>query len=167
MQPLDQQSAAYQTSDLRRGVDHIGIGCIFFCHDGQGNVLLHKRGPKCRDEQGVWDCGAGSMEFGESFEDTVRREVREEYGVEPIKVQQVGAKSAVRTKPDGTKTHWVQLLHYVQVDPQGVVNGEPEKIEELGWFPLDAIPEPMHSQLSHDLEMLRAWLVRDMSTKSG
>ena len=28
--------------DLRKGVDFIGVTCVFYCHDGQGNLLLPK-----------------------------------------------------------------------------------------------------------------------------
>jgi ADP-ribose pyrophosphatase YjhB (NUDIX family) len=47
---------------------------------------MHCRSKNCRDEQGCWDCGGGSMEFGETFEETVKREVEEEYGVVPIEI---------------------------------------------------------------------------------
>lgn len=54
--------------DVKRGVDCIGVTCIFLCHDGNKRVLLHKRSVNCRDEHGRWDCGGGALEFGEEFE---------------------------------------------------------------------------------------------------
>ncbi len=71
-----------KTHGLKRGEDYIGVTCVFFCHDGNGRFLLHKRSEKCRDEQGRWDCGGGSMEHGETFEQAVCRESGEESGVE-------------------------------------------------------------------------------------
>ena len=38
--------------DLKRGVNFIGVTCVFVCHDGKGRFLLHKRSKNCRDEQG-------------------------------------------------------------------------------------------------------------------
>ncbi len=73
---------------MKKGVDYTGVCVVFYCHDGQENVLMHKRSNKCRDEFGRWDIGGGGFEFG-----------------------------------------------------------EPEKIEELGWFTLSELPSPIHSQL--------------------
>lgn len=143
--------------DLKRGVDYIGVNCIFMCHDGQGNFLLHKRSQNCRDEIGTWDCGAGSMEFGESFNDTINREVKEEYGVLSSKIEYVGTKNVIRDH-NGQKTHWIGNLHLVQVDPEKVINGEPNKIEEIAWFKLDNMPTPLHSQLDADIAMVKKYL---------
>ena len=77
---------ADKVTDAKRGVDYIGVVCCFFCHDGNGKLLMHKRSKNCRDEIGVWDCGGGAMEFGEDFEQAARREIGEEYGVAPILV---------------------------------------------------------------------------------
>src|SRR3990167_9245093 len=90
--------------DLKRGVDYIGVNVVFFCHDGNGNILLHKRSQLCRDEQGRWDSGAGSMEFGESFNEAIVREVAEEYAVKPKSIEYISSKSVVRDN-NGTSTH--------------------------------------------------------------
>ncbi|MFE6737729.1 NUDIX hydrolase [Streptomyces tubercidicus] len=66
------------------------VSCVFVCHDGSGRVLLALRSAGARDEPGAWDCGAGALEFGESFEAAVAREVREEYGVRPLGIEQIG-----------------------------------------------------------------------------
>jgi 8-oxo-dGTP diphosphatase len=145
-----------QKKNLSRGVDYIGVNCVFFCHDGKGNVLLHKRSQKCRDERGTWDVGAGSMEFGETFEETVRREVKEEYGVDPIKIEYIATKNILR-EHEGKKTHWIKNLHWVEVDPDKVTNGDPEKIDEIGWFTLDNPPHPLHSQYDDELATLKEY----------
>ena len=93
--------------EFKRGVDHIGVNCTFWCHDGNGRVLMHKRSTACRDEHGRWDFGAGSMEFGETFEDTVRREVLEEYGTEPLEIRYVTSVNVLR-EHNGRSTHWIK-----------------------------------------------------------
>jgi 8-oxo-dGTP pyrophosphatase MutT (NUDIX family) len=52
----------------------------FFCTDGKGRWLLHRRGPTCSDEIGKWDFGGGKQEYGECRFTCLVRETREEYG---------------------------------------------------------------------------------------
>lgn len=143
-----------ERQNLKKGIDFIGANCIFYCHDGNGHVLLHKRSQHCRDEQGKWDCGGGAMRFGESFEETVRREVGEEYGVEPREIVYVKSRSIVRDLGD-KQSHWIANLHLVLVDRDKVTIGEPEKIDEIGWFPFDKLPEPLHSGFQHDVQLMK------------
>lgn len=145
--------------NLKRGIDYIGVNCVFWCHDKNNRLLLHKRSNQCRDEQETWDCGAGSMEFGETFEDTVRREVKEEYGVEPIKIEYVTTENVLR-EHNGKATHWIKNLHWVLVDPKKVIIGEPHKMEELGWFTFDNLPKPLHSQIVLEVDLLKKFLTR-------
>jgi 8-oxo-dGTP diphosphatase len=130
--------------DLRRGVDFIGVTVPFLVHDGKGNFLMQKRSQKCRDEQGRWDIGSGAMEFGETFEQAARREVKEEYCVDALEVMQLQVFNILRNS--ATPTHWVAISHALKVDPKKVKNGDPVKIEELNWFRLDNMPSPLHSQ---------------------
>src|SRR5215471_8621336 len=106
---------ADEQKDLRRGIDHIGISASFVIHDGKGNVLLQKRGPRARDENGRWDVGGGAIEFGESIDEAVRREVEEELGAQPTDIQFLTVYDAFR-EFNGTKTHWIAIIHAVQVD---------------------------------------------------
>lgn len=132
--------------DLRRGIDHIGVSATSVIHDGSGRVLLMKRGPEARDERGAWDNCGGAIEFGESIDEAIRREVREELCVDPLEIKFSHCYDAHRTHADGNPTHWIALVHFVKVDPNGVKIGEPHKIAEIGWFTKDTFPEPLHTQ---------------------
>jgi 8-oxo-dGTP diphosphatase len=132
--------------DLRRGIDHIGVSATFVIHDGQGRVLLQKRGANARDEQGRWDVGGGAIEFSESIDEAVKREIQEELCTEPLDITFLTAYDAHRQLSDGTPTHWIALVHVVRVDPAKVKIGEPHKIDEIGWFTHNNLPQPLHSQ---------------------
>lgn len=132
-------------TDLRRGIDHIGISASFVIHDGKGNILLQRRGPNARDENGNWDVGGGAIEFGESIDEAIKREVMEELCVEPLDIQFLTVYDAFR-EHNGNSTHWVAIIHAVQVDPDKVRIGEPDKIDAIGWFRSDNLPSPLHSQ---------------------
>lgn len=133
------------SNGAKKGEDFIGVTVSYLCHDGQGNVLLSKRGVNCRDEHGRWDCGGGSIEFGERAEKTVQREVKEEYLTEVLELVPLGIREVFREN-GGRKTHWVSLDYLVLVDREKSGNGEPHKLDAVEWFPFDSLPEPMHSQ---------------------
>jgi len=138
----------------KKGFDYIGVSCVFYCYDKKGNLLLHKRTNKCRDEHGRWDCGGGGMLFGETFEQTVKRELKEEYCVEPIKMKLVGINNLLRIHKK-MKTHWIAVIYAIQINPRKVKNGDPEKIEKLGWFKPDNLPKPLHSMYLTHLQFVK------------
>lgn len=129
------------------------VSCVFVCHDGAGRILLARRGARARDEAGTWDCGAGAIEFGETFAGAVTREVREEYRAEALEIRTLGVRNVLRAEP---ASHWVAIVFAVLVDPRRVAIGEPDKFDELGWFTVDALPQPQHSQLAASLALLRS-----------
>lgn len=139
---------------LKNGVDYIGVTCVFYCHDGRGNFLLHKRSKNCRDEQGRWDCGGGSMKWGETFGQTVKREIREEYGAKPLEVKLVGVNNVLR-RNGKERTHWVAVIFAVKLSPEKVKIGEPKKIDEIGWFKVGKFPKPLHSMFLRHFELVK------------
>lgn len=132
-------------TDLRRGIDHIGVSASFVIHDGKGNVLLQRRGANARDENGNWDVGGGAIEMGESIDEAVRREIKEELCTDALDIDFLTVYDAFR-EHKGVKTHWIAIMHSVRVDPATVKIGEPEKIDALGWFTSQNLPSPLHSQ---------------------
>jgi len=131
-------------SKIIPGIDFIGISTPFYCNDGKGNFVLHKRSYKARDEVGVWDFGAGQLDFGEDVEKGVLRELYEEYGVYGEIQEQVPAHSIVRIF-NGIKTHWLAVPFFIKVDTSKVKIMEKEKFSEIGIFSLNNFPKPFHT----------------------
>jgi 8-oxo-dGTP pyrophosphatase MutT (NUDIX family) len=143
---------------LKKGVDFTGVSVIYLCHDGQGKFVMAKRSNKSRDEFGRWDCGGGGLEFGDTIEETLRREIKEEYDADVLGFEFLGFRDVHRLAPpaagehEGLKTHWVALDFKVLVDPKQVKINEPHKFDDLGWFDLNSLPSPMHSQHEYFFE---------------
>jgi ADP-ribose pyrophosphatase YjhB (NUDIX family) len=138
----------------------IKVGVCFFLHDGQGKYMIHRRSQLCRDEQGRWDCGGGGVEFGETIEDALRREVHEEFNVIPQEIKFMGYRDVFRG-PEASAPHWIVFDFKVKVDPKTVKNNEPDKCDEIRWVTLaefDALAEPKHSQFPIFLEKNRSFL---------
>ncbi len=94
------------------------------------------------------------MEFGERPEETVAREIQEEYCVKPKKLQLCGVRNVLRMN-GAVQTHWVAFVFVAQVNPKKVKIGEPEKMEELSWFSLTRLPKPLHSAFDAQLKMIK------------
>jgi len=131
---------------MNKGEDFTGITIVFFCHDGDGKVLMSKRSINCRDEHGCWDIGGGGLEHYDSIENTLRKEIKEEYCVDVVDYEFLGYREVHRESGD-KKSHWIALDFKVLVNPEGADNGEPHKFEAVDWFNMDTLPNPKHSQL--------------------
>lgn len=136
---------------MKKGEDFIGVAIVYFCHNGKGKFLLNKRSEKCRDEHGTWDPGGGGLEFGDTVENTLKKEIMEEYCTEVLYYEFLGYRD-VHREHNGKKTHWIALDFKVLVDENKVSNGEPHKFDSVEWFTLDKLPKPLHSQFPYFLE---------------
>lgn len=144
---------------MQKGVDFIGVSVSYFCHDGKGNYLFQKRGKGARDEHGKWDCGGGGLEFGQTIEDCLKTEIKEELCADALGSEFIGYHEAHRVQ-NGKPTHWIALHFKVLIDPKQAKNGEPHKFDEIKWFRMDNLPpdSELHSQLPAEIKRYRAKL---------
>ena len=125
---------------MRRGVDYIGVGVGAVIVDAEGRFFLARRGPQAKNERGLWEFPGGAVEFGETLAQALRREMREEYGIE-IAVGKL-LDVADHILPDEGQ-HWVAPAFICTI-----VSGEPRiqeraKCTEIGWFVLQDVPDDL------------------------
>jgi mutator protein MutT len=123
---------------MKPGIDYIGIGCGALIVNDKDEALLMKRGPKSKNEAGYWSKPGGSVEFGEKVEDAVKREIREELGIEIELVRFLDFTDHIIGSEN---QHWIAFNFLAKI-----INGEPkimepEKHDEIRWFRLDDLPE--------------------------
>ncbi len=120
----------------KRPIIMAGAGVILI--NDKGEVLLQKR----RDN-GFWDIPAGSMELGESFEETARREVLEETGLVCGELELFMTRSGKETYyeyPNGDKAYVAGLL-FICRDFSGEMKVQEEEVLQQEFFSFDALPE--------------------------
>jgi ADP-ribose pyrophosphatase len=124
---------------MKPGVDYIGVGCGALIVNDKGETLLLKRIGD-RIDSGTWSKPGGKVEFGETAQDAIKREIREELGVEIELLDYLGFTNQINS-PGSPGTHWVAISYLARITSGEPKNMEPDKHEELRWFPLDALPE--------------------------
>jgi 8-oxo-dGTP diphosphatase len=125
---------------LISGIDYIGVGVGALCVDTQGRVFLTQRGPQAKNERGLWEFPGGSVEFGEKLADALKREMMEEYGIQ-IEVGELLDVFDHILPEEGQ--HWVSPTYICRIISGKPAILEPGKCSQIGWFPLDQIPEPL------------------------
>jgi 8-oxo-dGTP diphosphatase len=105
----------------------------------ENKVLLHKR--KGKHAPGMWAFPGGHLEFWETFEECVMREVREEAG--DIQIDNIKFWTAVNYLHSDEKKHYVTILLVADwVSGEAEVR-EPEKCEGWEWLVWDDLPDPL------------------------
>lgn len=113
----------------------VGVG-ILIRRDGK--VLLGKR--RGSHGAGQWCPPGGHLEFMETIERCVRREAREEAGVE---FGPVIAKVTTEDFFEADGRHYISVTSIADWHAGEPQIFEPEKFEAWEWFPWDALPEPI------------------------
>ena len=144
---------------MKAGLNYPGVAVSFFCHDGNGNFVFHKRGKGARAHHGTWDNGGGGMEHGETIEEALFRELKEEYTCEGIIEERLSPICSLTETEDGLH-HWVVHPFIIKVDPKEVTIGEPHMMEEITWFNKETLPEILHRDvLDQNKEIFKKYFI--------
>jgi mutator protein MutT len=122
---------------VKRGIDYIGVGVGAIIVNKQSQLFLARRGPKAKNERGLWEFPGGTVEFGETLSATLQRELQEEFGVE-IEVGKLLDVVNHILKEEGQ--HWVSPTFICKIISGEPVIHESEKCSECGWFNANDVP---------------------------
>lgn len=139
---------------MQAGVDYIGVGVGALILNDKGQVFMGLRGPKARNEQGKWEIPGGAVEWGETFEQALVREVFEEYGitVRVIRLLQICDHIIY-----AENQHWVSPTYICEIIEGEPCINEPEKCSDFGWFTLEEAQKlPLSVVTTHDIKTLLA-----------
>ena len=133
----------------QQGKDYIGVGVGAIIVQA-GKVLLLKR---CKPpEAGCWGIQGGALEFGETLEHAVHREVKEELGVEVVIERLLGVTDHIL--PD-ERVHWVAPVFEVKIVAGVPENLEPTKHAGLAWFDVSDLPDTLTLTTKNALKLRR------------
>jgi len=120
---------------MKKGVDYIGVGVGAVIINENNEILLLKR--LVEPEQGCWTIPGGTVEFGETVEEAIIREMEEEIGVKIEVVKLLGVTNHILKDE---KKHWVSPAFLVKIVKGVPENKEPHKHEDLKWFSTNSLP---------------------------
>lgn len=123
----------------------VGAGVVII---KDGKTLLAKR--KGAHAAGSYGSLGGHVEFGESPIEAVKREAREELGIEIGNIKFSCCTSMIKYGQ-----HYIDISFVAEIISGEPKIMEPEKIESLEWYALNNLPEPLFEPVKKVLEALK------------
>lgn len=113
----------------------VGVGVFVF---KDGKFLLQMR--QGAHGEGTWSLPGGHLEFGESFEDCARREVKEE---SDLNIKNIRFGAVTNDLFANENKHYVTIWMLSDWDSGEVKNMEPNKCTAQQWNTFDDLPSPL------------------------
>lgn len=134
----------------RPGIDFPGFGCgLAIMRDGK--LLLCKR--LKAPEAGHWNIVGGKVDHMERSELAARREAEEESG---LSIRSTRFLCLSEQLIEADRQHWISMI-YVTDDFAGEPQlTEPDKLSDIGWYDLDALPQPLSRFAADAVRAIRA-----------
>lgn len=137
---------------IKVGTDCIGVGVGALIFNDQGQFLITKRGPQAKNERGKWEIPGGAVEFGETLEQAIKREVQEELGIS-IRVKELLTVCDHIIADEGQ--HWLSPTLICEITAGTAQILEPQKCSELRFVSIKEAQElPLSIATKQDLKEL-------------
>lgn len=98
----------------------------------------------------MWGSMGGHVEFGETPIEAVKREAKEELDIEIGDLKFLTCTNLIK----GEK-HYLDIMFTAELVSGVPTIMEPDKIETIGWYPLDQLPSPLFEPIKIALEAVR------------
>lgn len=145
-------------SEIRKYVGHMPImvtAAMGIIYDKEKGILFEKR-----TDNGMWCVPGGAMELGETAEEALRREIREETSLEIKNPRFFKVRENVHmVYPNGDEVYYTDLVYLIE-DYSGHL-GMDDESSELKWFPIHELPENiMPTQIDYILAAVKEFQQR-------
>ena len=140
--------------EMRKFVGHAPImscACGVIIENNDGEILLQKR----RDN-GRWAIIGGSMEMGETFEEAVKREAKEESGLSLGKLEVfklLSGRKRIIEYPNGDVTFGPGIV-FITKEFEGKIVNDPEEVMEHRFFKHTELPGELNG---YDSDIILEW----------
>lgn len=121
---------------MKKGKDYIGLGVGAVILNEKGEMLMMHRGPKSQNEPNCWDKPGGGVELGETREQALKREIKEEIDCEIEIIRELNTVDHIIKEEN---QHWVSTNFLCRITSGKPKIMEPHKCNELRWFSLSEI----------------------------
>lgn len=112
----------------------VGVGAFILNKNNEVLLMRRKKSP----EAGFWSIPDGKVEFQESIEEALKREVKEELGVEIAIIALLGVTNHIILEENA---HWISPVFLTEIIQGTPENLELEKHSEMKWFSIENFPE--------------------------
>lgn len=138
--------------DMRKYIGHApiltaGVGLLVF--NDENKVLM-----QLRVDYNQWGFPGGAMELGESFEETAKRELKEETNLEIDDLELVkilSGKDTYREYPNGDKIYDITAVFVIRkFHGKLIINDDESK--KFDWFDLENLPGNMTNYTNNYLQ---------------
>jgi len=127
------------------------VGSTVLVLNAQNQLLMMKR-----SDTGCWGVPGGAMELGETTEETARRELLEETGLEISELTLFGVfsgKELYYRYPSGEEVYNVSIV-YLARDVRGIIKLSDGEHREFKYFDLSQLPENISPPIKPILKKL-------------
>lgn len=124
------------------------VGIFIIARDTNNFLLLHRSTSPI-----VWSLLTGSMEEGEEPEETIKREIGEEIGINPNKIKDISQVGKTVVK----KTVFYVFVGYVDKEFE-ITNLKLDENDDWGWFNENNLPSPIHKRWDKSFQIIRPYL---------
>ncbi len=131
---------------MKKGIDYIGVGVGAVIVSKDKRIFANLRGRESRNEKGKWEFPGGAVEFGDTLEETIRREMKEEFGIDIEVIDLLGVNNHIIPEE---KQHWVSPCFVCRIKSGEPRILEPHKSDAIGWFTLEEISELPITVVTH------------------
>ncbi len=140
---------------MQPGIDYIGVSVGAIILNERDEFFMSQRGQKARNERGCWEFPGGRVEYGETLQAAIVREILEEFGI-TIAIERFLATDD-HILPD-EKQHWVATTYITRLATGIPQILEPEKCAAIGWFTLATLPQPLSLITQYNITAFKHYL---------